>query len=106
MVSLTTDLPGKGGACYQMLTRYSAGLRDALQAYVMRCCTLAFLMGCVTQCSRDLSCPYRLLPGRAAGKAAVSDAASAAGKAKKGLAGMPSKSASGKAVSFTRITAS
>jgi hypothetical protein len=72
----------------------------------MRCCTLAFLMGCVTQCSRDLSCPYRLLPGRAAGKAAVSDAASAAGKAKKGLAGMPSKSASGKAVSFTRISAS
>jgi hypothetical protein len=30
VVSLTTDLPGKGGACYQMLTRYSAGLRDAL----------------------------------------------------------------------------
>ena len=58
VVSLTTDLPGKGGACYQMLTRYSAGLRDALQAYVMRCCTLAFLMGCVTQCSRDLPCPY------------------------------------------------
>eukprot|EP01046_Picozoa_sp_COSAG06_P102512 COSAG06_NODE_48676_length_330_cov_1.051948_1_plen_46_part_10 len=28
VVSLTTDLPGKGGACYQMLTRYSAGLRD------------------------------------------------------------------------------